>query len=252
MVNNMDFKDKVVLVTGSSRGIGRSIAVRFAASGANVIINYRRNKNEAETITEIIASYGKDPMCIKANVASETEVKKMVDKIIEHYGHIDVLVNNAGIAIDADFEDRKVEDWKSTLDTNLIGVFLVSKYVGEHMKKRGYGKIVNISSTNGLDTTYTYSVDYDASKAALINLTKNLAIQYAPNINVNAVAPGWVDTEMNNELPKEYLKDEKNKILLHRFAEPEEIADVVLFLANDKARYIDGETIRVDGGIKLI
>lgn len=248
----MNFNDKVVLVTGSSRGIGRSIAVRFAQQGANVIINYHSNKSEAETITEIIASYGKDPICIKADVSNESEVKKMVDTIIKHYGHIDILVNNAGIAIDAEFEDRKVEDWKSTLDTNLIGVFLVSKYVGMEMKKRGYGKIVNISSTNGLDTTYTYSVDYDASKAALINLTKNLAIQYAPDINVNAVAPGWVDTEMNNELPKEYLKEEKEKILLHRFAEPEEIADVVLFLASDKARYIDGETIRVDGGIKLL
>lgn len=247
----MNFADKVVLVTGSSRGIGRSIAVRFAKEGANVIINYHSNKSEAETITEIISSYGKDPMCIKADVSNEEEVISMVDQIIKHYGHIDVLVNNAGIAIDAEFEDRKVEDWKSTLDTNLIGVFLVSKYVGKCMQERGYGKIVNISSTNGLDTTYTYSVDYDASKAALINLTKNLAIQYAPDINVNAVAPGWVDTEMNNELPKEYLKSEKGKILLHRFAEPEEIADVVLFLASDKARYIDGETVRVDGGIKM-
>lgn len=248
----MNFANKVVLVTGSSRGIGRSIAVRFAAAGANVIINYRSNKSEAETITEIIASYGGDPICIKADVSKEAEVKAMVNKIIKHYGHIDVLVNNAGIAIDADFEDRQVSDWQSTLDTNLIGVFLVSKYVGDHMKKNGGGKIINISSTNGLDTTYTYSVDYDASKAALINLTKNLAIQFAPEVNVNAVAPGWVDTEMNNELPKDYLQEEKDKILLRRFAEPEEIADVVLFLASDAARYIDGETIRVDGGIKLL
>ncbi len=248
----MNFSNKVVLVTGSSRGIGRSIAVRFAKEGANVIINYRNNTGEAEVITEIISNYGNDCISIKADVSKENDVKEMVNKIIEKYGRIDILVNNAGIAIDRDFADRKIKDWHDTLDTNLIGVFLVSKYVGKYMRGQKYGKIVNISSTNGLDTTYTYSVDYDASKAALINLTKNLAIEFSPYVNVNAVAPGWVDTEMNAELSKEYLREEKEKILLKRFAEPEEIADVVLFLASDKARYIDGETIRVDGGIKLL
>ncbi len=248
----MNFSNKVVLVTGSSRGIGRSIAVRFAKEGANVIINYRNNTGEAEVITEIISNYGNDCISIKADVSKENDVKEMVNKIIEKYGRIDILVNNAGIAIDRDFADRKIKDWHDTLDTNLIGVFLVSKYVGKYMREQKYGKIVNISSTNGLDTTYTYSVDYDASKAALINLTKNLAIEFSPYVNVNAVAPGWVDTEMNAELSKEYLREEKEKILLKRFAEPEEIADVVLFLASDKARYIDGETIRVDGGIKLL
>ena len=175
----------------------------------------------------------------------------MIEKIINKYGKIDVLVNNAGIAIDADFSDRKTSDWKETLDTNLIGVFLCSKYAGEHMLEAKSGKIVNVSSTNGIDTTYTYSIDYDASKAALINLTKNLAIEFAPYVNVNAIAPGWIDTEMNSELPKGYMRQEKQKILLKRFAEPEEIADVVLFLSSPKARYVDGETIRVDGGLKL-
>ncbi len=247
----MNFKNKVVLITGSSRGIGRSIAVKFAKMGANVIINYLHNKNEAETITDIISSYGNDCMCIRADVANEDQVKEMIDKIISKYGHLDILVNNAGIALDGEFIERKVEEWHSTLDTNLIGVFLVSKYAGLYMKKQKYGKIVNISSTNGLDTTYPYSIDYDASKAAIINLTKNLAIEFAPDINVNAVAPGWVDTEMNSNLSKEYLKEEKAKILLNRFAEPEEIAELVLFLSSDKARYIDGETIRIDGGIKM-
>ncbi len=247
----MEFKDKVVLVTGSSRGIGRSIAVSFAKEGANVIINYKNSDKEAKVLSEILSTYGNSCMCIKADVSKENEVKNMIEKIISKYGKIDVLVNNAGIAIDAEFEDRKVEDWKDTLDTNLIGVFLTSKYAGKYMKEKGYGKIVNISSTNGLDTTYTYSVDYDASKAAIINLTRNLAIEFAPEVNVNAIAPGWIDTDMNNDLPKDYLREEKNKILLKRFAEPEEIADVVLFLSSDKSRYIDGETIRVDGGIKI-
>lgn len=130
-------------------------------------------------------------------------------------------------------------------------MFLVSKYAGKYMLEKKYGKIINISSTNGIDTIYPYSIDYDASKAGLINMTKNLAIEYAPFINVNAVAPGWVDTGMNDDLSKSYLDSEKEKILLKRFADAEEIADVVLFLSSDKARYIDGETIRVDGGLKL-
>lgn len=247
----MNFQNKVVLVTGSSRGIGRSIAVKFAKEGANVIINYRSNETEAKAITEIISSYNSNCMCIKADVSKEQDVKKMIDTIIEKYGHIDVLVNNAGIAIDTDFQDRHVKDWQETLNTNLIGVFLTSKYAGKYMLENKYGKIINISSTNGIDTLYPYSIDYDASKAGIINMTKNLAIQFAPYVNVNAVAPGWVDTGMNDELSKSYLKSEMEKILLKRFAEPEEIADVILFLASDKARYIDGEIIRVDGGIKI-
>lgn len=247
----MNFLNKVVLVTGSSRGIGRSIAVKFAKEGAHVIINYKTNIKEAETITEIISSYQHKCICIKADVSNESDVKNMVKTIMDQYGKIDILVNNAGIAIDTSFNDKNIKTWQDTLNTNLIGVFLVSKYVGKYMKEAKYGKIINISSTNGIDTIYPYSIDYDASKAGLINLTKNLAIEFSPHINVNAVAPGWVETEMNSELSKKYLKQEKEKILLKRFAEPEEIAELVLFLASDKARYIDGQTIRIDGGIKL-
>ncbi len=246
----MNFKGKVVLVTGSSRGIGRSIAVKFAKEGASVVINYRSSENEAKAITEIISSYS-DCMCIQADVSKEKDVKRMIDTIIERYGHLDILVNNAGIAIDNDFKDRHVKDWQETLNTNLIGVFLTSKYAGKYMLQNQYGKIINISSTNGIDTIYPYSIDYDASKAGLINMTKNLAIEFAPVINVNAVAPGWVDTGMNDDLSKSYLKSEMERTLLKRFAEPEEIANVVLFLASDMARYIDGETIRVDGGLKV-
>lgn len=243
----MNFKDKVVLVTGSSRGIGRSIAVRFARCGANVVINYRDNEEEAEVIEEIISSYA-DCMSIKADVSKERDVKRMIDTIIDKYGHIDIVVNNAGIAIDNDFEDHNIKDWQETLNTNLIGVFLVSKYAGSHMVDNKYGKIINMSSTNGIDTIYPYSVDYDASKAGLINLTKNLAIQFAPYVNVNAVAPGWVNTEMNIDLPQDLIDDETDKIYLGRFAEPEEIAKAVYFLASDDASYINNEVLRVDGG----
>ena len=245
----MEFKDKVVLVTGSSRGIGRSIAISFAKEGAKVIINYNNSDIDAEITYDIISSYGNDCMVMKADVANEKEVKKMIDKIIEKYGRIDVLVNNAGIAIDAEFDEKTVDNWQQTLNTNVLGPFLTSKYAGKYMMNQEYGKIINISSTNGINTIYPYSADYDASKAALINLTKNLAIQYAPYVNVNSVAPGWVDTLMNSELSKSYLRDEKEKILLKRFAEPEEISNVVLFLASDKSRYITSEIITVSGGL---
>ena len=244
-----EFKDKVVLVTGSSRGIGRSIAIAFAKEDANVIINYKTSELDAEVAYDIISSYGNQCMSIKADVSNEDNVKNMIDEIMGKFGRIDILVNNAGIAIDSEFEDKTTSNWKKTLNTNVLGPFLTSKYAGKIMIDQKYGKIINISSTNGINTLYPYSADYDASKAALINLTKNLAIQFAPYVNVNTVAPGWVDTDMNQNLPKSYLRDEKEKILLKRFAEPEEISNVVLFLASDKARYITSEVITVSGGL---
>ena len=244
-----EFKDKVVLVTGSSRGIGRSIAIAFAKEDANVIINYKTSELDAEVAYDIISSYGNQCMSIKADVSNENNVKNMIDEIMGKFGRIDILVNNAGIAIDSEFEDKTTSNWKKTLNTNVLGPFLTSKYAGKIMIDQKYGKIINISSTNGINTLYPYSADYDASKAALINLTKNLAVQFAPYVNVNTVAPGWVDTDMNQNLPKSYLREEKEKILLKRFAEPEEISNVVLFLASDKARYITSEVITVSGGL---
>ena len=246
----MQFKDKVVLVTGSSRGIGRSIAVAFAKEGAKVIINYKNNDIDGEIAYEIVSAYENECMLVKADVSQEKEVKNMVNKIIKKYGRIDVLVNNAGIAFDSEFEEKNKKTWQDVLNTNVLGPFLTSKYIGKIMVDQEYGKIINISSTNGINTVYPYSIDYDASKAALINLTKNLAIKFAPFVNVKSVAPGWVDTQMNADLPSAYLREEREKILLKRFAEPEEIANVVLFLASDKARYITSEVITVSGGLK--
>ena len=248
----LEFKDKVVLVTGSSRGIGRSIAISFAKEGANVIINYKNSELDAGIAYDIVSSYGNKCKCIKADVSKEEDVKRMMEVITDEFGRLDVLVNNAGIAIDAEFEDKTTDNWQQTLNTNVLGPFLTSKYAGKIMVEQKYGKIINISSTNGINTIYPYSADYDASKAALINLTKNMAIQFAPYVNVNSVAPGWVDTAMNSNLPKSYLKEEKEKTLLKRFAEPEEISNVVLFLASDKARYITSEIITVSGGLKIV
>lgn len=242
--------EKVVLITGSSKGIGKATAVEFAKIGDKVVINYLTDKENAEKLSNYLKEeYKIETLVIKADVSKEEQVKNMVQEVINKFGKIDVLVNNAGIAIDKEFEDRTVEDWKRTLEVNTIGTFLVSKYVSENMMKNKNGKIINVSSTNGINTFFPSSIDYDASKAAIINLTYNLAIQFAPYINVNAVAPGWVNTEMNKELPKDLMQEEKEKIYKKRFAEPEEIAKVICFLASKDAEYINGTVIKVDGGM---
>lgn len=242
---------KVALVTGSSRGIGRATIIEFAKKGCDVVINYMSSEKEALDLKEEVESqYSVKALAIQADVSIEEQVKAMVDEIISTFGHIDVLVNNAGIAIDTIFEDKTVANFRRTLDVNLIGTFLVSKYVGKYMLEEKEGCIINISSTNGIDTVYPESLDYDASKAGILSLTKNLAIQYAPYIRVNSIAPGWVLTDMNKELDDDFMEEEKSKILLNRFADPYEIAKVIVFLASDDASYINGEVIRVDGGCK--
>lgn len=240
---------KTVLITGGSRGIGKATSLEFAKHGYNIVINYVNDDISAKNLKSyIVENYDVDVMLCKCNVSSEDGVKGMVNSIIDNYGNIDILVNNAGIAIDTTFDDKKIEDFKKILDVNLIGPFILSREVGNYMLKQGFGSIINVSSTNALDTYYEYSLDYDASKAGLVSLTHNLAKYYAPNIRVNAVAPGWVDTEMNKELDSSYTKEECEKIYLKRFAKPEEIAKAIYFLASDDASYITGEVLRVDGG----
>lgn len=213
------------------------------------MVHYLTSEKEAKEVKQILETeYKVQVLAIKADVREEKEVQGMVNKIMETFGQIDVLVNNAGIAIDKEFDDRTVEDFRKTLDTNLIAPFLVSRCVGREMLKRKQGKIINISSTNGINTFFPTSIDYDASKAGLINLTHNLALQYAPYINVNCVAPGWVNTDMNKELPSDLIEEETSKIYKKRFAEPMEIAKMVSFLASDDAEYINDEVIKVDGG----
>ena len=243
--------EKVVLITGSSKGIGKATAIEFAKIGGyKVVINYLTDKENAEKLSNYLKEkYKIETLVIKTDISNEEQVKNMIQEVINKFGRIDVLVNNAGIAIDKEFEDRTVEDWKRTLEVNTIGTFLVSKYASENMLKNKSGKIINVSSTNGINTFFPSSIDYDASKAAIINLTYNLAIQFSPYINVNAVAPGWVNTEMNKELPEDLIKEETEKIYKKRFAEPEEIAKVICFLASEDAEYINSTVIKVDGGM---
>jgi 3-oxoacyl-[acyl-carrier protein] reductase len=243
----MKLQNKVALITGSSRGIGRATALLFAREGANVTINYCKAQKDADSVVREIKSMGRDAIAIKCDVSKENEVKHMVEQAIKKFGRIDILVNNAGIVFDLPFKERTVEHWRRTLDVNLIGAFICSKYVTKYMKK---GHIVNVASTNGFDGGCPESMDYDASKAGIISLTKNLAEQFAPNILVNCVAPGWVTTDINKDLPKDYVKSEIKDILLKRFGKPEEIAKVILFLASEDSSFITGTTIVAAGGYR--
>lgn len=239
---------KTVLITGASRGLGAAIARVFAKNNHNIILNYNNSEIDAFKLVQELNQYNIEVLPIKADITKEEEIQNMVSISLKQFKKIDVLVNNAGIAIDTTFEDKTKENFIKTIDTNLIGPFLISKYVGEEMLKEKQGCIINISSTNGIDSYYEYSLDYDASKAGLISLTHNLALHYSPYIRVNCIAPGWINTEMNKNLDKDYIKEEESKILLNRFGEPEEIAKVVYFLSTEDAKYINNETIRVDGG----
>ena len=243
----MRFKDKVVLVTGSSRGIGKATALGFCSEGARMVINYVNSEDEALGVVDEVKKLGSDAIAVKCDVSEEEEVKQMVNQTIDKFGKLDVLINNAGIVSDLPMFDKTVGQWRKLLNVNLIGTFLCSKYAAPHLIKTR-GRIVNISSTNAINSFAPESADYNASKAGVIVLTKDLAKQLAPNVLVNAVAPGWVDTDMNKDLPENYMKEEMNKIYLKRWAKPEEVANAVLFLASSEASYISGAILTVDGG----
>ncbi|MBR2711734.1 MAG: SDR family oxidoreductase [Bacilli bacterium] len=243
----MIMNNKVVLVTGSSRGIGKATIIKFASEGYNVVINYIESDKEAQEVKEFVEKeYNIKALTIKTDVSDEADVKSMVDTIIKEFGKIDVLVNNAGIVFDRNFEDITIEEFKRTLEVNVIGAFIVSREVSKHMKSGS--TIVNVSSTNGTKTISPECLDYNVSKVGLQSLTRDLAFQLKPNIRVNAVAIGWADTDMNKDLPKEYIEDENAKIYLERFAQPEEIAKAIYFLASEESSYINSEILVIDGG----
>lgn len=244
----MRFENKVVLVTGSSRGIGKAIALAFAREGAKVVIDYVKDKSAAESTVSEIKAMGRESVAVQADVSKEDQVKDLIEKVVAGYGVIDILVNNAGIVYDVPIFEKTVEQWEQTLRVNLIGSFLCAKYSVPYIREGG--AIINISSSNGINTLSPESADYDASKFGLISLTKNLASELAPKIRVNCVAPGWIRTDINKGLTENYIADEMSKISMGDFGQPEDIAHAVLFLSSSEARYITGSVLVVDGGYK--
>lgn len=243
--------NKTVLVTGSARGIGAATIIKFAQNGYDVIINYLNSEEKANELKKYVEeNLDVKALLIKADVSKEDEVKNMLNKILDNFGTIDCVVNNAAITKDDNYYNKTAEDFNKVIQTNLTGTFLVCKHFGEIMFKQKKGNIINISSTNGIDTPETYSIDYNASKAGVISLTNSFAAALAPYVRVNTVAPGWTLTENVLQMDPNYLESEKQYILLERFGKPEEIANTIYFLASDEASYITNSLIRVDGGLK--
>lgn len=239
---------KCVLITGST-GLAESIIKKFASNNYNVIFTYFNHKDEALKLeSELKEKYDIETLCEKVDISNEQDVINLKNKVVNKFKTIDVLVNNASISNDSLFEDKTKENFMRILEVNLVGTFLMSKHFGDLMNEYKYGNIINISSTNGIDTYYEYSLDYDASKAGVINLSHNLANHYAPYIRINTICPGWINTPMNKDMDEEFKKNEENKILLKRFAEPNEIAELVYFIGSEASSYINDSVIRIDGG----
>ena len=244
--------NKVVLITGGAQGIGKAIVLELGKQGYDIVINYLTSKKEAEILKDkIIKDYGVRCIAIQCDVSKENEVDKMISTIEAKLGGVDILINNAAIDLSNLFHLKNADEFKKTLDVNVVGAFNCSKRVYRHMIDQEYGRIINISSTNGINTYYPMCIDYDASKAALISMTHNLAFEFAPYVNVNCIAPGFIGTE--NELDgydEEFLKEETEKIMVNRDGKPEEVAYLVKFLISDEANFINNTIIRIDGGQK--
>lgn len=238
----MKLKDKVALVTGSSRGIGRAIAIELAKNGCKVIINYSKDKENAKKVAKEVKG-----MTIRADVCSFDECQEMINQIISKHSKIDFLINNAGISLDKTFKKMTKEEWNKVVDTDLNSMFNVTKPVIEQMLKQGYGKIVNISSVSG-QIGFFGQTNYSAAKAGVIGFTKALSREVASKgITVNAVAPGIIDTGVGKTIPEDVLNKFLENIPLKRIGKPEEVAKAVLFLLDND--YITGQVINVNGGM---
>lgn len=242
---------KVALVTGGSRGIGRAVALELAKSGAKVVVNYAGNINAANEVCEVVTAAGGEAMAIQADVSDANSVDAMIKQVIEKYGRIDILVNNAGITRDNLLMRMKEEDWDIVINTNLKGIFLCTKLVSRYMMKQKSGRIINMTSVVGITGNAGQS-NYSAAKAGVIGFTKSMAKELASRgITVNAIAPGFISTDMTAVLSEQVKTELAGQIPLGRLGEPEDIAAAVVFLVSNAANYITGQTIHVDGGMVM-
>ena len=247
----MDLSGKVALVTGASRGIGRKIAVTLAGYGASVIVNYNGSREKADEVVKEITDNGGQAEAIQCNVAEFDRAKELIDGIVKTYGRLDILVNNAGITKDNLIMKMSENDFDAVIATNLKGAFNCIKHVSRQMLKQRSGRIINISSVSGVMGN-AGQANYCASKAGIIGLTKSVARELGSRgITSNAVAPGFIRTEMTDVLPEDVKKAMGEQIPLKRFGETEDVAETVAFLASDHAGYITGQVIQVDGGMAM-
>ncbi|OZU90352.1 beta-ketoacyl-ACP reductase [Virgibacillus indicus] len=244
-------KGKNVLVTGASRGIGRAIAIELASKGANIAVNYAGNEDKAQAVVEEIEQIGSKAFKVKADVANESDVKDMVKEVISQFGSLDILVNNAGVTRDNLLMRMKEEEFDQVINTNLKGVFVCTKAVTRQMMKQKAGRIVNVVSIVGVSGN-PGQANYVAAKAGVIGLTKTTAKELASrNILVNAVAPGFISTDMTDALTEEQRESMLALIPLAKLGTPEDVARVVRFLTTEDANYITGQTIHIDGGMVM-
>lgn len=247
----MDLQGKTALVTGSSRGIGKAIALELAKRGANIAVNYAGSEEKAAETVKAIEALGVQAIKIQANVADESSVKSMIKEVTKTFGSLDILVNNAGITKDNLLLRMKEEEFDQVVETNLKGAFLCTKAAARPMMKQRAGKIINVASVVGVSGN-PGQANYVAAKSGLIGLTKSNAKELASrNILVNAVAPGFITTDMTDALTEEQQAEILKQIPLEKLGQPEDIANVVCFLASNDAAYITGQTIHIDGGMVM-
>ncbi|WP_427338585.1 3-oxoacyl-[acyl-carrier-protein] reductase [Caloranaerobacter sp. DY30410] len=247
----MNLTGKIALITGGSRGIGKAIALKLASLGANIVVNYTKSDTKAKEVIKLAEEMGVKAIAVKADISNKDDVENFINKVLDEFGRIDILVNNAGITRDNLLMRMKEEEWDDVININLKGTFNVTKAAIRTMMKQKSGSIINVASVVGI-TGNQGQCNYAASKAGIIGFTKSIAKEVAKKkVRVNAIAPGFIKTDMTDKLPDKVKEEYLSKIPLNRLGEPEDIANAVAFLASDLSSYITGQVLIVDGGLLI-